>query len=43
MLPVNKKNAKMQEAEIEVAKQAALDASKETYHPTNLPDHPTEL
>lgn len=43
VIPVNKKKAKIQEAEIEVAKQAAFDASKETYHPPDLPDYSTEL
>lgn len=41
--PVNTKKAKIQDAEIKAAKQAAFEASKETYHPPNLPDYPTEL
>lgn len=42
VIPINKEEAELQEAEIEAAKQAALDASQKEYCPTDLPAYDAE-
>lgn len=42
VIPLDKEKAEAQEAEIEAAKQTALDASQKVYVPTDLPDYVTE-
>lgn len=42
VIPIHKEEVELQEAEIEAAKQAALDASQKEYYPTDLPAYDVE-